>query len=146
MRKVIVLVLIVALLDAGCASIMGGGRPQKISLNSTPSGAKVMVRGSDLSAVTPDTIKLSRKEPLYVLRFEKEGYEPVEVTLLQSQNGWIWGNILVGGLIGLAIDFGTGAAYKLTPQEVNVALESAKQSKAANQWKDKMLVYVDASK
>lgn len=69
----------------------------------------------------------------------------VEVTLVQTQNGWIWGNILVGGIIGLAIDFGTGAAYKLTPQEVNVALQEAQHAKADGQWKDKLLVYVDAT-
>lgn len=145
MRKMLSVVLAIVLFSAGCASIMGGGGPQKISLNSTPSGAVVTIKGNELSAVTPGTIKLSRKTPLYVLRFEKEGYEPVEVTLVQTQNGWIWGNILVGGIIGLAIDFGTGAAYKLTPQEVNVALQEAQHAKADGQWKDKLLVYVDAT-
>lgn len=145
MKKMIVVVLSIALFNAGCASIMGGGGPQKISLNSTPSGAVVTIRGNELSVVTPGTIKLSTKTPLYVLRFEKEGYESVEVTLVQSQNGWVWGNILIGGLIGLVIDFSTGAAYKLTPQEVNVALQEAQHANADSQWRDKLLVYVDAT-
>lgn len=75
MRKMLSVVLAIALFSAGCASIMGGGGPQKISLNSTPSGAVVTIKGNELSAVTPGTIKLSRKTPLYVLRFEKEGYD-----------------------------------------------------------------------
>ncbi len=147
MKSMITVGMILTLVSSGCASIMGGGGPQKITLNSTPSGANVTVKGIAMGSKTPGEIKLSRKNPIYVLRFEKKGYEPVEVTLVQTQNGWIWGNILLGGLIGLAIDFGTGAAYKLTPKDVNVVLPEAQQAEKGNSpQEDTLLVYIDTTK
>ena len=108
------------LMVIACATIIHG-TSQDISVNSVPSGAKVMVKGVHM-ATTPAVIKLSRKESNIILRFEKEGYEPVEVALNRSVDGWIAGNIIFGGLIGLAIDFINGAAYKLSPSEVNAAM------------------------
>jgi hypothetical protein len=72
--------------------------------------------------VTPVVIELKRKEKNLIVRVEKSGYEPVEIPLVRKADGWIFGNIVFGGLIGLAIDFGTGAAYKLTPEEINATL------------------------
>ena len=40
--------------------------------------------------------------------------------LMRPLGGWLFGNILIGGLIGIAIDFLTGSAYKLTPTTVDV--------------------------
>ena len=57
---------------------------------------------------------------------EKEGYEPVTVVLKKGLNGWVWGNILVGGIIGLIIDVATGATSKFVPSEVEVKLMQKK--------------------
>ena len=112
-------ILIITLI--GCATIVHGGR-QKIPVKSTPSGATVTI--NKIRVNTPGVIKLSRFEPTAVLRFEKEGYEPVEVTLVRTMDGWIWGNVAIGGIIGVAIDFATGAAYQLSPNQVNVTLKA----------------------
>lgn len=124
----------------GCASIRHGTR-QDISVNSTPSGAKVFVKGIHM-ATTPSIIELKRKDLDIVLRFEKDGYEPVEVALHRTMDGWVWGNVLFGGFVGLAIDFIDGAAYKLTPAEVNAVLEKTKLS-MKDLPKDGLLVAVD---
>ncbi|MDP2906008.1 MAG: TonB family protein [Candidatus Omnitrophota bacterium] len=105
----------------GCATIIHGGR-QKIPVKSYPSGATVSV--NMIKVETPGVINLSRSEPMVILRFEKDGYEPVEVTLIRTTDGWIWGNLFIGGLIGIAIDYSTGAAYQLSPNAVNVTLKS----------------------
>lgn len=53
----------------------------------------------------------------YTLHFKKDGYADKTVTLDSSLSGWYWGNILVGGLIGmLIVDPLTGAMYKLPEQ------------------------------
>ncbi len=117
----LILVCTFILFIFGCATIIHGGR-QDIPVTSSPSGS--IVRVNRIVVSTPGVINLSRKEPMYILRFEKEGYEPVEVKLIRTTDGWIWGNILIGGLIGLAIDYSSGAAYQLTPKEVNVTLKS----------------------
>ena len=114
-----------ALLIVGCATIIHGTR-QNIAVSSVPSGAKVIVKGVYMGT-TPAVIKLKRNESNITLRFEKEGYEPVEVALNRSVDGWIAGNIIFGGLIGLAIDFISGGAYKLSPSEVNAVLAELKK-------------------
>ncbi len=53
-----------------------------------------------------------------------EGYQPYEITLTKKSNGWVWGNIIFGGLIGLVVDASTGAMYKLTPEQVEANLKS----------------------
>lgn len=116
-KLAVVVILMIAL--AGCATIIHGGR-QNISIKSNPGGATVTV--NKVTVTTPGVIKLSRFEPRMVLRFKKEGYKPAEVILARAVDGWLFGNVLIGGLIGIAIDFATGAAYQLTPKEVNVTL------------------------
>lgn len=132
--------IVVGLLVAGCASIIHGTK-QEIAVSSIPTGAEVSVRGVHM-ATTPSVIKLKRKNSNIAIRFEKEGYEPVEIALRRSTDGWIVGNILFGGLIGLAVDFIDGAAYKLTPAELNAVLE--KQGISVKDLpKDGVIVAVD---
>lgn len=139
-KLVLLVILLIALV--GCATIIHGGR-QNVPINSTPSGATVKV--NQITVTTPGVVNLSRSDPACVLRFEKEGYEPVDVTLYRSMDGWIWGNVLIGGIIGIAIDFSTGAAYQLTPNVVNVTLkELGYEEKMASQGpKDGRVVAVD---
>jgi hypothetical protein len=91
---------------------------------------------------TPGVLMLNRKQLGYILTFEKQGYKPVEISLQRRVDGWVFGNILMGGLIGIIVDFSTGAAYRLTPEEVNVVLgelgASLKDKKGAD-----LLVAVD---
>jgi hypothetical protein len=80
-----------------------------------------------------------------VLRFEKEGYRPAEISLKRTTSGWIALNALAGasefanqGLsstgqqaavaagvaaFSFGIDFLTGGAYQLDPARVHVTLE-----------------------
>jgi len=132
-----------ALLIVGCATIIHGTR-QNIAVNSVPSGAKVIVKGVQI-ATTPAVIELKRNESNIILRFEKEGYEPVEIALNRSVDGWIAGNIIFGGLIGLAVDFISGAAYKLSPSEVQAVLAELKKQgmNIEDLSKDGVVVAVD---
>ncbi len=130
-KKSIGLLLIIVVLLTGCASIIHGSR-QDIRVVSNPSGAVVRVNLNNQATTTPGMLTLSRKEIAYALTFEKEGYKPVEVSLRRTVDGWLFGNIIFGGIIGIVIDFASGSAYKLTPGEVEIALgemsASAKKS------------------
>ncbi len=117
----------------GCASIIHGGK-QKIHVNSVPLNA--VVRVNEIKVTTPSTINLSRKESDYVLKFEKFGYRPVEVKLTRTTDGWVWGNIILGGIIGTVVDYSTGAAYKLTPDNISVTL------RPLNYIEDKMILSI----
>ena len=144
MKKVISLTLVLSVLSVtifGCAAIIHGTK-QKIPVNSSPSGAKVIVMGAH-KASTPAVIELSRSESNIVLRFEKDGYEPVDVAITRSVDGWIVGNIIFGGIIGLVVDFASGAAYKLTPNEVSVNLQKQEALLQNNFNENELVVFFE---
>ena len=58
----------------------------------------------------------------YTLRASAPGYVTGTTEVDTSLNGWYWGNLLFGGLIGmLIVDPLTGAMYRL-PDDAHVAL------------------------
>lgn len=116
--KIVVLLLIASQL-AACASIMNGTH-QNIALSSNPPGATAKTN-SGVQCLTPCVLSLERSANQTIM-IEKEGYEQASAALAKSASGWLWGDLVVGGLIGLAIDFATGAAYKLDPAIINPTL------------------------
>ena len=111
------LVALVAL--TGCATIMQGSK-QNVGISSSPSGAQISVDNQSMG-VTPATVPLSRKDN-HTVKLSLAGYQPYEMQLSRKTSGWVWGNIVFGGIPGLAVDAITGAMYKLTPEDVNATL------------------------
>lgn len=119
------------LILSGCASIVGDNQ-YPVTVNSSPSGIafEISNRAGNVihSGVTPTTVTLDSsagyfKGEKYMVRFSKDGYDGKNEPLTSQVSGWYWGNILLGGLIGLlVVDPLTGSMYKL-PQEVNVDLQ-----------------------
>lgn len=138
-RVVVVCVSIVLVFSLiSCATIVKG-RFQKITVTSTPSEAWVIVDGQQIK--TPGVVTLDTTRSMYVLRFEKEGYEPVEFKVKRTLSGWLFGNIIFGGIIGIVIDFASNSAYKLEPEEVEVALKA--KGLSLKDIKGDAIVYVD---
>lgn len=110
---------------SGCASIVSDSR-YPVAITSNPSGANFEIKnraGAVVhSGVTPGTVTLSAKAgyfkgETYTIVFHKDGYADQTITVDSSVDGWYWGNILLGGLIGmLIVDPATGAMYKLPNQ------------------------------
>ncbi len=125
---------------AGCATIVAQGG-QKVMVNSAPQGATVTVKNRTGEVVTTGTtpIRLYLKKGAgyfkaqnYTLNFSKPGYAPYEVKLTPTVSGWYFGNILIGGLVGmLAVDPATGAMYRLTPKQVDAVLTELKAAEGA---------------
>jgi hypothetical protein len=109
-------------------------------VSSKPAG--VIVKMDDRTVTTPNCIQLHRGCPSYVLQFEKEGYKPVAIRLVQATDGWVWGNILIGGIIGIAIDFSNGSAYELTPEKTEIVLKKIDKENLKAPDTD-ILVYID---
>lgn len=107
-----------------CASIISGSK-QEISFSSKPTAAIVTIQPGDQKITTPGKIELERKNGPYRVTFNYEGYEPYSVTLTTSTNGWIWGNLILGGIIGMLIDGSTGASIELSPEELHANLIKA---------------------
>ncbi len=127
MKKKAIGTLVGTLLLSGCATIMNGDMVN-VQVYTTPSGATVVINGAKYTS--PTTVMAPRGKGDFKLHIEKEGYEPVDILLTQSVDGWLWGNIIFGGvgLIGLAVDFITGDAYDLDPELVSVNLNGVNVS------------------
>jgi hypothetical protein len=111
--------LALAAAACGCASIMHGTK-QDIGIASSPTGAKVVV-DNGAPSTTPYVAKLSRKDN-HIVKLTLDGFAPAELTLTKSVSGWVWGNLVFGGLIGLAVDAISGGLYNLTPDQLQTAL------------------------
>ena len=115
------------LLASACATIIHGSK-QDVSFLSTPSNARVVVDGV-ARGNTPIVVSLSRKDA-HVVHLELEGYQPYETTLTHKVSGWVWGNLVFGGLIGLVVDASSGGMYALTQEQVNGQMAAATQAGA----------------
>lgn len=129
LKAVTTLALVVTL--TGCATIMDGG-PKTVTVKSDPTDAHVRVfdkKGMEVTTQrTPAILSLERggiySTAKYRLVIEKEGYQPTEVTVRSTLNGWYLGNLIFGGPLGLLIiDPLTGAMWTLTPTDVSFVLQ-----------------------
>jgi hypothetical protein len=119
--------LILIMVGSGCATVTGGCRDQNVKITSNPTGAAVLVDGQPMGE-TPASVKLCRKTEHHV-EVAYPDCEPTQVTITRRLNPWLFGNILVGGPLGLVVDICTDATHNLSPDEVHVQLHGQKDSK-----------------
>lgn len=129
--KVMALAFVASILLPSCASIVSK-TSYPVSINSHPLGANLSIvnkKGIEVyRGNTPATVILKPASKYmsgeqYLVTFSAPGYDSQTVTISSSLNGWYWGNILFGGLIGwLIVDPLTGAMYKLNDAPINVTL------------------------
>ena len=122
---------------AGCATIMQG-TTQSVGISSTPTNATVTINNVE-KGKTPIVVDLKRKDH-HIVKIEMSGYLPYEATFTRSASGWVFGNIVFGGLIGLAVDAISGGVFKFTPIEITAVLQ--KQGGSAFYRKDFLYVAV----
>lgn len=112
-------------LTAGCATITRGTNDALV-VNSTPGGAQVKMSDGQTCNATPCTFKVPRKSELNVL-VQKDRCQPQQIRVTNRVAGGggaaMAGNVFVGGLIGVAVDSGSGAMLDLVPNPVNVSLD-----------------------
>jgi hypothetical protein len=118
---------VVALMSVGCATVMNG-RNAEVAVRSNPAGARVSVQSEKGETVatskTPGRVTLKRsnglfrKAPRYTAFIEKPGYETAKVSINPKWNPWILGNVVLGGVIGLAADSATGAIWRYSPDAI----------------------------
>lgn len=125
MMKNVICMMAFCLLFTSCASIIHGPT-QVINFASDPIGATITIDGKD-HGQTPKAITLRRvgkekgdtsEKMSYAVKISMEGYEPYETIIMRKVDGWIVGNLIFGGLIGIAIDAANGSMYKLTPEQI----------------------------
>ena len=126
MKKLVLIFLFVCFVLSGCASIITQ-TTQKITLQAEPKDSKILINGivseSPASAQLERGIKAGKKN---IIKVEKDEYVPCEFKTRNRFNAWFIGNILLGGLIGMAIDLGTGAVVWIQEENSFVILNKDK--------------------
>jgi len=112
---------------SSCASIVSKTN-WPVSIDSKPEGVHVSItnkRGVEIfTGKTPLVTKLKSgsgffTKESYTVVMTYNGIEKRTINLECSVNGWYFGNLFIGGLIGmLIVDPATGAMYKLDRKEV----------------------------
>ena len=125
-----VLVLTLASIGGGCASIVKG-TTQAIPVSSSPSRASVYLDGNKVGQ-TPLSVEVKRKRD-HLMTIEKPGYQNESIAITRNVGGAVFGNILAGGFIGWGVDAMSGAQYNLTPQTISVTLDPLGKGVSANE-------------
>ncbi len=101
------------------------GTGQSVSVATTPAGATCELdrAGSKLGTVnpTPGSLRIDKSKNDIALTCTKAGFQQAAITTSPKFVGTTFGNILFGGLIGVAVDAATGANYEY-PSEIKVEM------------------------
>jgi hypothetical protein len=114
-----------ALALCGCASIVSHST-WPVTFNTSPEGAEITITDSLGSVVqkgkTPLNLRLKSGAGFftpahYDMEVKLAGYTTARGRVDAEINGWYFGNLFIGGMLGmLIIDPATGAMWKLPPQ------------------------------
>ncbi len=116
----------------GCASIVSSSS-RNITITTEPDQAKLEIVNvkeniSILKANTPHTLNMDASAGFFQpaefqIKLSKDGYIPQDKQLNAKVNGWYFGNVVFGGLLGiLIVDPATGAMWKFYDDKFNVKL------------------------
>lgn len=106
---------------SGCATVLRGTK-QKFEIVTVPPGADVSL-SNGVTCVSPCKLKLKRKEA-FVATISLSGFQTQTVDVKSEFNGGgaLAGNLILGGLIGGAVDASNGSLNTLRPNPINVTL------------------------
>ena len=127
MRRITLLLAGLAPAVAGCTTITRGTEDTFV-VETDPPGAEVSTSNGYACKSTPCALRMDRDSE-FVVTIEKEGYETATASISHEVAGGgaagMAGNVLFGGLIGVAVDAGSGAMYDLVPNPLKVTLTPA---------------------
>ena len=110
--------LLFVLLEVSACSSVTEGTSQVIAVSTNPSGADcaLMRQGMVIGRVspTPGQVKIDKTKHDINVECTKGGFEKASFFNESDVAGMTFGNLIVGGLIGWAIDSATGADNKYT--------------------------------
>jgi hypothetical protein len=127
--------ILISLGSTGCATIVIG-TDSNTYLDTTPQHAHCDLQGHKFDAVvtTPAGVTLPASAAPIEVTCKASGYRQAIAKLDTSIDGWIAGNLLIGGMIGLIVDSATGAGRKFPPK-LTLVLEPETFASAAERDK-----------
>lgn len=126
-------VLMLPLLFSNCASIVSKSS-YPVHIKTTPNGATISITDKKSKEVfkgqSPATVTLKSgagyfAKAEYQVRITAPGYAEQVIPVNYKLNGWYFGNLLIGGVLGmLIVDPITGAMWRLDTPEINATLQT----------------------
>jgi S1-C subfamily serine protease len=121
-RSVVILAAAISL--TGCATIIEG-TGQSVTISTDPAGAACTVDrgGTRVGQVnpTPGSLRLDKSKDDLQIACIKEGFQASTVSRSSRFVGTTFGNIIIGGLVGVVVDAASGANFTY-PSEIKVSL------------------------
>ena len=113
---------IAAMVLAACAGTQGNGRQTRIT--TLPNDARCELRGSGFDRVvqTPVRVHLPKKAAPLTITCHAQGFRTTRGRLDTRLDGAVFANLLMGSMLGFAVDAGTGAARNY-PRDITIVLE-----------------------
>jgi hypothetical protein len=109
---------------SGCASIIEGSS-QQIAVNTNPPAAQCdfIREGAQLAQIpqAPGSVTVKKTREDIAIQCQRPGYETASYVNKSGLEPWFFGNVLIGGLIGMGVDWATGA-YNEYDEQVNLTL------------------------
>ena len=128
--------IVVATFCSGCASIVGG-QNQSISVTTANDGndvegAKCSLQNDKGSwyATTPGSVTVRRSYGDLLVTCKLDGVAPGTASVKSTTKALAFGNAIFGGVIGVAVDTASGAAYDY-PNSIRVAMPAGPAASAA---------------
>jgi len=126
MKKLFCLpVLMLALATLSACATVTSGTDHTLLVETDPAGAACMLRrdGANLGAVnpTPSAIRISKSRHDITVTCDKADHESASRTVTADFQAMTLGNVLIGGVVGVAADLASGAAITY-PESVKVVL------------------------
>lgn len=117
-------IVCLGLASSACATIISG-TTQDLYIDSEPKGAscKIDRQGATVGMVnpTPGKVNVPRHKDNIVVACSLDGYEQSNEVLASSFTGATFGNLLLGGFVGVVIDASSGANNKY-PERIVVVM------------------------
>ena len=119
--------LLACLLSASCGTLMNRG-PFMVPIDTVPSGATVTYLDARVG-ITPCTVAM--RASCSQVAVELSGFHSQLVHVGSNFNGWVIGNLLLGGLPGLIVDAASGSFMEVDTAAVSVRLTPESDPKPA---------------
>ena len=112
-------IVISSILLSSCATIISGSSPSISIDGNVPEPVTITTSYQTYENVNlPQVVKVKRKKlDGQRIQITSPNYSFKDIVLKKAINGWTFGNILLGGVIGWAVDLGTNAVSK--PEQDN---------------------------
>lgn len=108
-------IVVVAALASGCATLTKG-TSQAVTVSTDPTGAIcTLTRDAKPLAIvnpTPGSVPVEKGTGAIAIICKRQGYQDAAGTMTSEFQAMTFGNILFGGLIGVAVDAASGAMHE----------------------------------